>query len=88
MGDAGEGLVDADGRIQELMDERERARKIPAGNAHARDPERARMVESWRLARTDLARQLGSTTNAARRQQIELALAELDRRIAEDAGAS
>lgn len=88
MGDAGEGLVDAEGRIQELMDERERARKTPARDARAKDPERARAVESWRLARTELARQLETTPSAARRQQIELALVELDRRIAEGAGAS
>ena len=50
MGDAGEGLIDQDSRIQERMEELERER----AKAHIRDvrnPEAVRMLESLRLAR-------------------------------------
>ena len=53
MGDAGEGLIDAEARIQERMEEleRERARK---NNKTVGDPEQLRALESLRLARTEL----------------------------------
>ena len=81
MGDAGEGLVDAEGRIQERMEElaQERARK--SGNAQP-NPELQRAVESLRLARTELTRQLNATTHPGRRAQLTLALNDIDRRIA------
>jgi hypothetical protein len=80
MGDAGEGLIDHDARIQELMDARaqEKARRAAPP---VRDPDRLRELESLRLARTELERQLGATAHAARRQQIAAALAEIDRRL-------
>jgi hypothetical protein len=80
MGDAGEGLIDQDSRIQERMDEvaRERAKmRAPA----PRDPEQQRALESLRLARTELERQLEATTHEGRRAQIGQAMAEIDRRI-------
>ena len=81
MGDAGEGLIDADARIQERMEEAERERK--QANAKAvRDPEKVRALESIRLARKELERQLAATTNEARRTQLVQAIAELDRRTA------
>ena len=52
MGDAGEGLIDADERIQERMDDLERQRSGSAPRP-VRDPELARSLESLRLARTD-----------------------------------
>jgi hypothetical protein len=80
MGDAGEGLIDADSRIQERMEElaqdRARGRDQPAG-----DPGRLRELGSLRLARTELERQLQVTTNERRRAQLQQALAELGRRI-------
>lgn len=83
MGDAGEGLIDADARLQERMDEleqeRRRARK---GTLHG-DPEKARQLESTRLARTELQRQLDATAHDARKQQLTHAIAELDKRITE-----
>lgn len=82
MGDAGEGLIDAESRIQERMEEVERERT----RTHAkvvRDPEAVRAFESLRLARTELARQLEATAHERRKAQIKEALAELDRRIAE-----
>ena len=80
MGDAGEGLIDADSRIQERMEElaRERAEKR---SAVVIDPEAARELESLRLARTELERQLEATTHDRRRAQLVQALAELDKRL-------
>jgi hypothetical protein len=80
MGDGAEGLVDAQSRIQERMDEleeRRTRRRRPASY----DPERQRKLESLRLARTELARQASETKHDVRRQQLTEALAELDRRI-------
>lgn len=82
MGDAGEGLIDADSRIQERIEEREEERKRRSSIA-VKDPDRERSLASLRLARTDLARQLTATTHAARREQITQAIAEVDRRIGE-----
>ena len=82
MGDSGEGLIDQDSRIQERMEELERER-AKAQLREVRDPERMRTLESLRLARTELARQLESTTHERRRDSIGQAMAELDRRIAE-----
>jgi hypothetical protein len=80
MGDAGEGLVDADARIQERMDELEREKKNRGKQAPV-NPERARERESLRLARTELQRQLESTTSEVRKKQLAQAIAELDKRI-------
>ena len=82
MGDAGEGLIDADSRIQERMEELERERAAARGPV-VRNPAQVQELESLRLARTDLARQLGLTTNDRRRAQLSQALEELDRRMAE-----
>jgi hypothetical protein len=82
MGDAGEGLIDADARIQERRDQLEQAKK-EARDQHGRDPVLDAQVESLRLARAELARQLEATSNERRRAVIVDALAELDRRMAE-----
>jgi hypothetical protein len=82
MGDAGEGLIDADSRIQERIEELERERAKSKSRA-VRDPERMQALESLRLARTELERQLGVTTNDRRRAQITQAIQEIDRRMAE-----
>jgi hypothetical protein len=80
MGDAGEGLIDADSRIQERMEElaRERAERNapPLPN-----PEIARELESLRLARVDLERQWQETSHEARRKVLTQAIAEIDKRI-------
>jgi len=81
MGDAGEGLIDADSRIQERMEELERDRKKSRGQP-VRDPEKVRALESLRLARTELEGQLAATTNERRRTQITQAIEEIDRRMA------
>ena len=82
MGDAGEGLIDADARIQERMDELERERKQQTHGKPARDPEKVHALESLRLARTELERQSAATTHERRRTQIAEAIAEIDRRMA------
>ena len=82
MGDAGEGLIDADSRIQERMEELERERAT-AQVRDVRGPERMRAIESLRLARTELERQLSTTAHERRRDQIGQAMAEIDRRMAE-----
>ena len=82
MGDSGEGLIDADSRIQERMDELARARAERA-SADVRDPDATRELESLRLARTELAGQLESTTHERRRAQLTQALAEIDKRVDE-----
>jgi hypothetical protein len=83
MGDAGEGLIDAEGRIQERMEELERERKQTRGGKSVRDPEKVQALESLRLARTELERQLSATGNERRRAQITQAIAEIDRRMKE-----
>ena len=82
MGDSGEGLVDADARIQEQMEERESERRRRNGPLPAIDPERVREAESLRLARAELERQSTATKHPVRRQQIQAAIAEIDKRLA------
>jgi hypothetical protein len=83
MGDAGEGLVDAQARAQERMEEREAERRRKANPAPPIDPGRQREIESLQLARTSLQQQVDAAQHPARRQQLELALAEIDRRLGE-----
>ncbi len=69
MGVAAEGLIDADARIQERMEELEQDR----ARRHAgviRNPEVLREVESLRLARLELERQFQATMHEARRAQL------------------
>ena len=82
MGDAGEGLIDADARIQERMEEleRERARTRTKDKGN---PEQARAIESLRLAKLELEGQLGNTAHERRRAQIKQALEEVERRMKE-----
>jgi hypothetical protein len=81
MGDSGEGLVDAEARIQEQMEEREADRRRRTGGQPPIDPERLREVESLKLAKAELTRQAGATTHPVRKQQISAAIAEIDRRL-------
>jgi hypothetical protein len=82
MGDSGEGLVDAEARIQEQIDEREAERRRRSNAQPKIDPERVRHLESLRLARAELARQSSATTHPIRQQQIDDAIAEIDKRLA------
>ena len=81
MGDAGEGLVDAQSRLAERMEEREEEKKRARQGGKGTDPERARQVESLKLAHVEMQRQLDLTTHQARKQQLTQALAEIDKRI-------
>jgi len=81
MGDSGEGLIDADSRIQERMEELARAR-AERGAPEVKDPEAVRELESLRLARTELERQLEATTHDRRRTQLTQAIADLDKKSA------
>jgi hypothetical protein len=83
LGDSGEGLVDAEARIQEQIDEREAERRRRSSSQPALDPERVRHLESLRLARAELLRQSASTTHPVRRKAIEDAIADIDKRLAE-----
>lgn len=82
MGDAGEGLVDAESRIAERMEELERER-LEKRDRVVRDPEAVRTLESLKLARRELDRQLHSPAYDRRRKFISEAIAELDKRMAE-----
>ena len=83
MGDSGEGLIDAQARIAERMEEREQDRKRLATLRGGQvDPERERRAESLRLARIELERQRAATDHAGRKQQLTHAMEELDRQIA------
>lgn len=81
MGDAGEGLIDADARIQERMEELDRERTRSRAKARPENPEQAHALESLRLARLELEGQLAATTHERRRTQIAQALEEVARRV-------
>ena len=83
MGDAGEGLVDAESRLAERMEEREQEKRKARQGGKGGDPERTRQMESLRLARTEMQRQLDATAHDARKQQLTQAIAELERRLQE-----
>jgi len=80
MGDSGEGLVDAEARIQERMEEMQKAREQ---GRQPRDinPEKTRKLESLRLARKELSRQLEATNYPARKTQLAAAIGDLDKQI-------
>jgi hypothetical protein len=80
MGDSGEGLVDAASRLEEQMEELQESRSGAKQGGWSQDPERVRALESLRLARADLERQL-STVHEARRLQLVSMLADIDRRL-------
>ena len=65
MADAGEGLIDAQNRIQERMDEREEERARRAMPQGDHDPEQLRRAESLRLAYTELLPELKSRGKTA-----------------------
>jgi hypothetical protein len=82
MGDAGEGLIDADTRLQERMDELEEERRAARNKKPLEDPEKVRQRESLKLARAEMQQQLVRTEYPARKSQIEQALVEIDKRLA------
>jgi uncharacterized protein YdcH (DUF465 family) len=82
MGDSGEGLVDAEARIQERMEELEAERRRRSGSRAPINPDQVRELESLRLARSNLERQAETTVHPVRKQQIQLAIDEIDKRLA------
>jgi hypothetical protein len=82
MGDSGEGLVDAESRIQERIEElqkaREQAQRPPVSN-----PEQLRRLESLKLAHTELSRQFEAASHPVRRNQLAAAIADIEHRISE-----
>jgi hypothetical protein len=82
MGDSGEGLVDAESRIQERIEElqktREQTRELDTLN-----PEQIRKLESLKLARTELSHQLERASHPTRKNQLATAIADVERRISE-----
>jgi hypothetical protein len=82
MGDAGEGLIDAESRIQERMEELERER-TERREQNVRNPEQVQALETLRLQRAELERQLASTTHERRKSMISQAIAEIDQRMAQ-----
>jgi hypothetical protein len=83
MGDSGEGLVDASSRIQERMEEIQDSRRMTQQGESRFDPERIRALESLRLAKIDLERQLSMTVHEVRRLHLVNALADIDRRLSD-----
>lgn len=81
MGDAGEGLIDADTRLQERMDELEEERRASRSRKPLEDPEKVRQRESLKLARAELQQQRVLTAHPARRTQIDQAIIEIERRL-------
>jgi hypothetical protein len=82
MGDAGEGLIDADSRIQDRLEDLAREREARRA-ADVANPAQLQAVESLRLARAELQRQLDAATHDRRRQQLLQAIEEVERRMAE-----
>ena len=67
MGDSGEGLIDADARIQELADEREAARRERRTPHAPIDPVKSAQTASLKLGLAELKRH--STPRAPRPQK-------------------
>jgi hypothetical protein len=81
MGDAGEGLVDAESRLAERMEEREQEKRQARLGPTTADPEKTRELESLRLAKTEMQRQLDLTTHEVRRSMLAQAISEIDKRL-------
>jgi hypothetical protein len=81
MGDGAEGLIDAQAKIQDRLDELEQRMERPG--RLVKDSAREQRLLSLRLARAELARQSSVTVHPIRLQQIALAIAEIDRLIGE-----
>jgi hypothetical protein len=80
MGDAGEGLVDAESRIQERLDEiaAEKTRRL---EKVVGDPVRIRKIESLKLVKADIERQMTATEHEARKKQLKAALVQVAKQL-------
>lgn len=70
-------MVDADARIQELMDQREADKKARA-NTVIIDAQAAERAYSKELVRASLRDQLAAATHPVRRAQLEAAIKDID----------
>ncbi len=86
MGDSGEGLVDASSRLAERMEQMEEERLLAKAPPPTIDPERARLRESLRLTLHDIRRQIEATANPIRKGQLQSALPDIEKRLAEAGG--
>lgn len=82
MGDAGEGLIDADARIQELADEREAARRERRAQRPQIDPVKNAEITSLTLGLAELKRQFDATEHPVRRKQLQAAISDVEKRLA------
>jgi len=82
MGDSGEGLVDAESRIQERIEELQLARE-QGKRPRVANPEQVRQLESLKLAYKELSRQFEAARHEVRKSQLSNAMADIERRIAE-----
>lgn len=82
MGDAGEGLIDADARIQELADEREAARRERRTLKPQIDPVKNAEITSLKLGLAELKRQFDATEHPVRRKQLQAAISDVEKRLA------
>jgi hypothetical protein len=82
MGDAGEGLIDADARIQELADEREAARRERRSQKPQIDPVKNAEITSLKLGLAELKRQFDATEHPVRRKQLQAAISDVEKRLA------
>jgi hypothetical protein len=80
MGDSGEGLIDAEARIQERIDERaaEREQRL---NQKRIDPARHQDIESLRLALSQLEQQAEAASHPVRQEQLAMAIKDIEKKL-------
>jgi len=80
MGDSGEGLIDAEARIQERMDERAAEREQRLNRVHI-DPARHQEIVSLRLALSQLRQQAEAASHALRKEQLSMAIRDIEKKL-------
>jgi hypothetical protein len=63
------------------MEQLEAEKRQRAGGQSAIDPDKAREVQSLKLARLNLEQQVAAASHPVRKQQLQLALDEIDKRL-------
>lgn len=82
MGDSGEGLIDAEARIQERMDERAAEREQRLNQLHL-DPQRHQEIESLRLVLSQLRQQAEAASHPVRKEQLSMAMRDVEKKLEE-----
>jgi hypothetical protein len=80
MGDSGEGLIDAEARIQERIDERAAERQQRQTQVKI-DPARQQEIESLRLALSQLEQQAEAASHPVRKDQLALAISDIEKKL-------